>query len=366
MCADRADIAPCMELFVHDVPLMDVRAPVEYACGAFPSSSNLPIMTDEERHRVGIRYKEAGQDAAIELGRSFYTPQVMAERVAAWKDFALRHPHGYLYCFRGGLRSRLTQQILREQAGVTYPLVRGGYKAMRNFLLQQLERMVAQRRFVLVGGLTGSGKTDLIRALPNAVDLEGIAHHRGSSFGRHATAQPSQGDFENALIIALLKVEAAGHDTIVLEDEGGFIGRCSLPQALLPVMKQAPVAVLEVERGRRVDIATRDYIHHLLAEYRRLMPDEASAFEAFGHHLLSALDRVRKRLGGVRYQQARQAMEQALVAMRSGDDGPFRQLIAYMLEHYYDPMYHYQIGRKQERILMRGDFDTLLQRLSSA
>ncbi len=363
MCAERADIEPNRALFIDDVPLMDVRAPVEFARGAFPTSVNLPIMTDEERRQVGIRYKQAGQEAAIELGKTFYTPEVMARRVAAWKDFALANPQGYLYCFRGGLRSRLTRQLLREQGGVDYPVVRGGYKAMRAFLLRELERLVAELDFVLVGGLTGSGKTDLIRALPNGVDLEGLANHRGSSFGRHASEQPSQIDYENALIIALLKVEAAGHRTVVLEDEGHYIGRCSMPQAMKPVMSQAPVVVLEADHATRVETATRDYVHGLLAEYRGLYADEEQAFDAFSRHLLDALDRVRKRLGGARHQAMRQQMEQALTALRSGDEAPFRQLIAGMLEYYYDPMYHYQIGRKQARILARGRFDELLQRL---
>ncbi len=365
MCAERADIEPNRQLFIDDVPLLDVRAPVEFARGAFPTSVNRPIMTDAERHQVGIRYKQAGQEAAIALGQSFYTPAVKAERVAGWKAFAQAHPQGYLYCFRGGLRSRLTQQLLREEGGVDYPLIRGGYKAMRQLLLQELERMVAELDFVLVGGLTGSGKTDLIRTLPNAVDLEGLAHHRGSSFGRHATEQPAQTSYENALIIAMLKVEAAGHRTIVFEDEGHYIGRCSLPQALKPVMDRAPVAILETDDARRLEIATRDYVHQLLEEYRRLHPDESQAFAAFSQHLLEALDRVKKRLGGARHQVMRQQMEAALSALCGGDDGPFRQLIADMLQHYYDPMYHYQIERKQARVRLRGDFDQLVETLGA-
>ena len=102
-------------------------------------------------------------------------------------------------------------------------------------------------------------------------------------------------------------------------------------------------------------------MHQLLAEYRGLYADEEQAFAAFSQHLLDALDRVKKRLGGARHQAMRGQMEAALQALRGGDDGPFRQLIADMLRYYYDPMYHYQIGRKQARIRMRGDFATLVE-----
>src|SRR5690606_26775848 len=99
---------------------------------------------------------------------------------------ARAHPEGYLYCFRGGLRSQLVQQWL-AQAGVEYPRVIGGYKAMRRFLLDGLDAAALECPPLLVAGLTGTGKTEVIAAVAQSLDLEGLAHHRGSSFGRHAT-----------------------------------------------------------------------------------------------------------------------------------------------------------------------------------
>ena len=184
----RSDL---LNIFLSNTPLLDVRAPVEFAQGAFPGAVNLPLMNDEERHEVGIRYKEAGQQSAIELGHSLVSGRLKDRRIQSWVEFANAHPDGVLYCFRGGLRSRITQQWLHE-AGVDYPRITGGYKAMRRFLIDAIERLSQQARFVIVGGMTGSGKTDVIAALTHAIDLEGLAHHRGSSFGGHPDHQPCE------------------------------------------------------------------------------------------------------------------------------------------------------------------------------
>ena len=144
-------------IFLNDVPMMDVRAPVEFAKGAFPGVVNLPLMNDAERQAVGTCYKQQGQQAAIELGHRLVAGDLKAERIAAWAQFAQAHPDGLLYCFRGGLRSQIVQQWLETEAGIVYPRVIGGYKAMRGFLIETLAHDVTHARFVVLGGLTGSG-----------------------------------------------------------------------------------------------------------------------------------------------------------------------------------------------------------------
>ena len=119
----RPDTEDYRSLFLSDAPMMDMRAPAEFAHGAFPSATSLPLMTDEERAQVGICYKRHGQAAAIELGHSIVSGQIRQGRMAHWLDFARSHPQGYLYCFRGGLRSQTVQHWLHE-AGTDYPLAR--------------------------------------------------------------------------------------------------------------------------------------------------------------------------------------------------------------------------------------------------
>ena len=158
------------ELFLNDTPMMDMRAPVEFARGAFPSAINLPLMNDLERQKVGTCYKQHGQQAAIALGHQLVSGHTKDERLAAWAAFARAHPEGYLYCFRGGLRSQIVQQWLKEEAGIHYPKVVGGYKAMRNFLLQTTQGAVNECSFVLVGGLTG-GTIDQLHGAGCVLDM---------------------------------------------------------------------------------------------------------------------------------------------------------------------------------------------------
>ncbi|MGB2260701.1 MAG: tRNA 2-selenouridine(34) synthase MnmH, partial [Porticoccaceae bacterium] len=97
------------QLLLDDIPMIDVRAPVEFVNGALPSSINLPLMSDDERHQVGLRYKNNGQQSAIELGHQLVHGEIKQQRLQAWQDFMQANPNGVLYCARGGLRSQLTQ-----------------------------------------------------------------------------------------------------------------------------------------------------------------------------------------------------------------------------------------------------------------
>lgn len=344
------------QLLLEAVPLMDVRAPVEFNKGAFPTAVNRPLMDDSERQQVGTCYKQAGQQAAIELGNRLVCGQLKEQRIAQWAEFAHRHPEGYLYCFRGGLRSQIVQQWLSE-AGIAYPRVVGGYKAMRRYLIDALEAAVASCPLQIVAGLTGTGKTEVIHALGNSLDLEGHAHHRGSSFGRHATAQPGQIDFENALAIEALRVREAGHGQLVLEDEGRMVGSCTVPVGLYAAMQVAPLIWLEDDFDNRVGRILSDYVIDMHAEFALLHANQPEqAFNALAEHLSGGLLRIRKRLGGERYQHLQLIMQDALeVQQKTGDVQAHRAWIEGLLTHYYDPMYAYQRSGKDERVVFSGD-----------
>ncbi len=341
------------DIFLNDVPMMDARAPVEFSKGAFPGVLNLPLMDDSERQRVGTCYKQHGQDAAIALGHQLVSGQVKAERVEAWAAFAKANPHGYLYCFRGGLRSQITQQWLAE-AGIDYPRVIGGYKAMRTFLLETTQQAVAECDFVILGGLTGTGKTDVLVQLDNSLDLEGHANHRGSSFGKRASGQPAQIDFENRLAIDLLKQRARGTEQFVLEDEGRMVGSCTVPLALYQGMQQYPLVWLEDAFDDRVERILRDYVVNLCAEFIALHGEE-EGFRLYAERLLQSLSNIQKRLGGERYQRLLTIMQTALDEQRSGAVALHRDWIAGLLREYYDPMYAYQRESKAARIEFAGD-----------
>jgi tRNA 2-selenouridine synthase len=351
------------QLFLDGAPMMDARAPVEFAKGAFPGVVNLPLMDDAERQKVGTCYKQQGQEAAIEMGHQLVSGSLKAERVAAWVAFATANPNGYLYCFRGGLRSQIVQQWLKSEAGIDYPRVIGGYKAMRSFLIETTEQALAECQFILVAGMTGTGKTEVIAQLDNSLDLEGHANHRGSSFGKRATGQPTQIDFENALAIDILRKRAAGQQQFVLEDEGRLIGRCSLPLELYQGMQDFPLVWLEDSLAGRTERILKDYVIDLCAEFIQQFGDEAG-FKAFAERLQQSLANIHKRLGGERYQRLAAIMDQALVEQERGAGVDLhRGWIETLLVEYYDPMYAFQRENKAGRIEFVGEQAAVLEYL---
>lgn len=350
-------------LFVQDVPLLDVRAPVEFASGAFPHAVNYPLMNDTERHQVGICYKQKGQDAAIALGHKLVSGNTKAERITAWSNFAKQNPEGVLYCFRGGLRSKITQEWLRTNAGISYPRVAGGYKAMRQFLMDALKSTVELNHFMVVGGLTGSGKTEVINQLKNSIDLEAHANHRGSSFGKKPEHQPCQIDFENRIAIDFLKKQNKGITHFCLEDEGRFIGQCALPLELHTQMKTYPVVWLEENLENRVQRILNTYVVDQCADYTRLFGEEAG-FEKYAIGLTSSLGNINKRLGSERHQALLRSMTTALEIQKTQSKVDLHlQWIEPLMTDYFDPMYSHQKQQKSERIKFRGNQSEVIEYL---
>lgn len=343
--------------------MLDVRAPVEFAGGAFPHSDNIALLNDDERHRIGICYKQHGQQAAIELGQQLVGGQVREARISAWKQWAKKHSDGVLYCFRGGLRSQTVQQWLHD-GGVDIPLVNGGYKAMRRFLLAELDNQIKQLPLLVLCGPTGSGKTRVIEKLDNSIDLEGIAHHRGSAFGRRPGGQPAQIDFENTLSVTMLKQSTANHRQIILEDESRLIGRCYLPLPLQERIRDGSRVLIEESLDSRVEVTLEDYVLGPLAEYRQWFADQAE--EKLGAELLDSIDRIRRRLGGARHQQLRGLLVDALQRQQdNGDTSLHRLWIKPLLRDYYDPMYDYMLQQRTGQILFKGSREDVQQWLQA-
>lgn len=318
-------------------PLIDVRSPVEFQRGTVPGAVNLPLLTDSERDAVGKTYKAHGNRAAVALGHELVDDDAKALRIAAWRAFANEHPQALITCWRGGLRSEIAQAWLAE-TGIELPRVAGGFKALRHCCLDTLQSAAAARRLVVVGGRTGSGKTRVVRAAPAHVDLEAIANHRGSAFGGLPTPQPPPVTFENALAVALLRLSP--DQPVVVEDESRTIGRLAIPVALYDAMQQAPIVLLEVDDAERVDNIYREYV---------VDADDPQP------HLTTALSRIERRLGGVRYRELAALMDAAFRANATDRDDAHRLWIQRLLGYYYDPMYDYQIAGKKDRVVLRGD-----------
>ena len=342
------------QLLLSGRPLIDLRAPVEFTRGAFPASVSLPLMSDSERELVGTCYKQQGQEAAIALGHQLVQGETKQGRIDAWTSQLDQHPTSVIYCFRGGLRSRITQQWLAE-SGYPVALVAGGYKALRQHCLMRTETLVKQLPAIVLSGRTGTGKTGVLAGFPRFVDLEKLAHHRGSSFGKHFDPQPSQIDFESALTLALLKLAQAGNAAVAFEDESRLIGRCMMPECLQLKLKQSPILVLEDRLESRVERILNEYVIAALAEREKRLNDPQLAFDHLAHGLYKSLYKIRKRLGGVNHTQAQKLLADALaIQAENGVFEAHRAWIEFLLEHYYDPMYDYQLSLKSERVKIRG------------
>ena len=349
-------------LFLNDTPILDVRAPVEYEKGAFPASENHPLMDDEQRTLIGTRYKTHGQDAAIELGNSLVTTAIKDARIQAWVDFFQRHPEGVLYCFRGGLRSRISQQWLAE-AGIDKPFIHGGYKAMRGYLLEQLHERIAQGNALILSGATGSGKTDVIAQWPHSVDLEGLAKHRGSAFGRTETEQPPQISFENAWSIDWLKRDQISQAPVLFEDESRLIGRIAVLPEFLALSKNSDIVLLHASMDDRIARIRHDYVER--AYVSQLPQGEEQALTYLDDFVRSSLTRIKKRLGGERYVQLCKTLDEGLVALRNQNSWlAFDTIVATLLTDYYDPMYDYQYKNKENHKVFEGTHQEILQWLS--
>lgn len=318
------------ELFFSETPLIDVRAPVEFAEGSLPFSVNFPLMNDEERHLVGIRYKEKGQMDAIKLGHELVSGEVKQKRIEAWVNYINAHPRTQVFCFRGGLRSQISCEWIR-QAGITRYPISGGYKRMRGFFYSYMEQAPLPELYRL-GGLTGSGKTQVLQTLnsKHLVDLEKLAHHRGSAFGNMGE-QPSQVRFENELALDLMRKDRR----LVVEDESAMIGKISLPRRFYLHMRNSPLLILKTSEEER--------IKNIFAEYV-----VGSEYET----LATPLERIAKSLGGLRFKEVSEELKLAFEKEKTLSN--HAGWIAALLRYYYDPLYLKDLKRQPGQILYEG------------
>jgi tRNA 2-selenouridine synthase len=353
-----------LQIVLNQSPLIDVRAPIEFEKGAFMNAVNLPIMDDNDRHVVGIKYKEEGNAAATELGYDLVSGEVREARTKAWLDFMDLHPDALLYCFRGGSRSRISQEWIKE-AGRDIVRLEGGYKAFRTYLLDALTPEAQIAKPIILSGCTGSGKTLILKDVPTAIDLEGIAHHRGSSFGHHIDAQPSQINFDNNLAYALITHKHNGYQHVVLEDEGRNVGRRFLPIDLVAHYKTGDYVVVDVSLEERVNITLQEYVIESQASYIERF-GELDGLSNWHTYIQSSMERVKKRLGGDRLKIILDLFEDGYEKqLATGAYASHEAWLESFLRDYYDPMYNYQMEKVKHNVIFRGNRDEVTAYLRS-
>lgn len=281
--------------------VIDVRSPGEYAHAHIPTVHNLPLFTDAERKIIGTAYKQQSKQIAIKLGLDFFgvkmklmieqTEQLMAAHLQKYKQLApdtesqtLQANTIFVHCWRGGMRSAGVAWLLSLYGYTVYTLI-GGYKAYRNWALQQFEKPYTLK---IIGGYTGSGKTLLLAALQKenipTIDLEGLANHKGSALGGIGQLpQPSQEMFENNLAKELFeKIDNTPTNTCLwLEDESQRIGNLQIPIPFWKTMRSSKLYFLNIPFKERLQYLTDEY---------GIQKKEA---------LVAAIMRIQKRLGGL-------------------------------------------------------------------
>ena len=193
-----------------------------------------------------------------------------------------------------------------------------------------------------------------------SVDLEGLANHRGSAFGRRASAQPTQINFEHALAIALLKIERDYAGPIIIEDESRLIGRCALPAALKDRLAQSPLVVIDASLQSRVTHTVENYILANFNELIGMATTREQAFERFSQSLRDGLDRIQKRLGGMKHKELSGLLKHALDAHAQGDDSLHEEWIRALLVSYYDPMYDHQLANRRQSVIFSGNREEVM------
>ena len=300
-----------------DLAMIDLRSPAEYARASIPGAANIPLFDDAGREQLGLIYHREGEAAARRKALVMAAPRLpsLLEQITD----AAGEKTPVLYCWRGGQRSR-SLHLIFSLAGIASYRLLGGYRAYRRLVYRRLQGYLLRSKFAVLHGLTGTGKTDLIRKLIErglpAIDLEGLARHRGSVFGSIGLGeQRSQKDFDALLLRELDLLN--GSPYIVIEGEGPRIGNTHLPRFLTAAMEQGEHLLLTAPLEKRV--------HRIVEQYLPSLPLEEE------------LEQIRKAIISLQGRLGKKMVEQLLEDLNSGR---YEAVARSLCRDYYDRLYH--------------------------
>ncbi len=329
------DISPEQIYHMEDRVLVDIRSPSEYEDFHIPGAINLPLFEDEEKRLIGLVYRREGVERAKDLGYEIAGSK-LDHLLESFRRLKENHKHVVVYCWRGGLRSAELCKFLHSMGMEVYRLT-GGYRAYREFILKDMERLLENKSFLVLTGKTGVGKTHMLRRLKKegypVVDLEGLALHRGSAFGRVGIrARVSQKMFDALLYESLRETTSR---LLLTEDESRVIGTIHLPEVLWRKKEEGIYVELEASLERRVK--------NLLEEY--------TVFEGWQEEVRVSLARIRKYLGDAKYSTALELLE----------GGRVEEFAEFLIREYYDKTY--KLYKKPSFRLNCDDTEECLQGL---
>ena len=329
---------------LSNVSNIDLRSENEFKKGSIPQSVNIPILNNDQFKKVGIEYNKNGSDAAIALGHSLVKGSLKENLIHHWTEHLKKNPECLLYCFRGGMRSEIAVKWLND-CGVKVNRLKGGYKNFRNWVISQhldIENYI--KDWIIIGGLTGSGKTDFLRSFKESIDLEQIANHRGSAFGVRDSGQPTQSNFENILTLDYLNHK---YEKLILEDESRTIGRAGLPGFWYQKMQSSKLVILEVDDDKRAENIYYEYVYDELNNG----VNEDNLLEKY----LGSLNNIKRRLGNVVYNNIKDLMKSAF---HQNEKEIHKEWILTLLTSYYDKMYSYKLDMRKDFIVHKGEIES--------
>ncbi len=326
MPATSIDIISFLD-HLKGAPVLDVRSPLEFGHAHIPGAFSLPLFNDEQRKIIGTAYKQEGRQPAVELGLGFFSKrmqEIHAETqsiLKIWEDKNGQPCSSLLiHCWRGGMRSEAVAWLL-SLFGYKVFVLKGGYKSFRSLVNELLNQ---QYNFKILGGYTGSGKTEVLQQLKDegksVIDLEGLAHHKGSAFGHLGQlAQPSQEMFENKLSFELFQIKKQSVDIpeIWLEDESRHIGKVGFNPSFWDQMRSSPLYFLDIPFKKRLDFILQHY-----GQFEKEL-------------LTESVKKIEKRLGGLDTKNAINYL----------NDGDYRGCFDILLK-YYDKAYANALNKR--------------------
>jgi tRNA 2-selenouridine synthase len=307
------EISYLESLSVGNSIYVDVRSPHEFETDHVTGSLNIPLFDNDERKEIGSIYRMAGRDDAIVRGT-----EIVGEKLKEIIQEFHRHKDKniILMCARGGMRSRSIASLL-DSLGMTVFKLKNGYKGYRHYVVDRLASLRLESPLIVLQGLTGSGKTEIIRRIPHSIDLEYMAGHRSSVFGGIGRVQKTQKRFESLLLDRLNALKGAPY--ILIEGESRKIGNLHIPESLYGLMEKSPVIYIDAPMDRRVEI--------IYDEYHSFCDDK---------NIPAIVKSLSQKLG--------QKNVEHLILLYT--DGKIREFIREMLTRYYDPLYRHSFGKK--------------------
>jgi tRNA 2-selenouridine synthase len=325
MMPDKIDVIRFLELS-EKIPVADVRSPSEFNFGHIPGAVNIPLFNDKERSAVGIKFKKEGRLPAITEGLKQTGPNLTSKLEQGLK--IANNGRLLVHCWRGGMRSEAMAWLF-SLGDIEVGILDGGYKSYRQYVLESLSE---KRKIIVLGGLTGSSKSHILRSLlasgQQIIDLERLANHKGSAFGALGQlTQPTTEQFGNMLFDDWKKLNRK--IPVWIEDESRNIGLIFMPDRFYLNMQQTPTIVLMMD--------VRSRLPRLIEEYSTYPPES----------LKESLLKISKRLGGDK-------TKDAITAVEAGDFGKAIEIVL----HYYDKAYHFGLKKKESKNIIYVNTDT--------